>query len=601
MHIRKCAQVFSPSSVHSWQRPGVSGWGSATSTDRCAQVGAAVGGADTDRPRRDLLNMLIKDKDHTRRRCDDLGASLLAALVVAVLLAAVARHFDVSSPLALVVAGLAASTIPGLDDVHLEPELVLFVILPPLLWSAGLESSYVAMRRNVRRIGLLAVGLPLATTFAVGFVAFHTVPELTIAAALTLGAIVAPPDAVSATAVGRRLGLPRRTMTLLGGESLLNDATALTAYKVALAAAIGASASWGGGLSTFALAAVGGVVVGGAVGMVVHYIRSRLDDPLVESAVGLVAPFFIYLVAEEVHGSGVIAVVVAALLLGQRETQAGFATRLQDQAVWKALQLILESFAFLLIGLQLPEVVRELTGISAATLAISSAAVLSTVIAVRMVWVYAFAYLPRLLSKRARAREPAPAPGQVFILAWAGMRGVVSLAAAFAVPATTLAGDPFPGRPQLVFLTFVVVVGTLLLHGLTLPWFIRVLDAQGNEAHKDAIATAAAQDKAARAAAERLDELLAEQAASTDVPDRAADVLRAWNTRRRNAAWERLGRDDEDIGESPTSAFRRLRLEMLAAERETFIAERDAGRIDDEVLRTVLHGLDLEEATLNRD
>lgn len=530
-----------------------------------------------------------------------MGASLLAALVVAVLLAAVARHFDVSAPLALVVAGLAASTIPGLNDVHLEPELVLFVILPPLLWSAGLESSYVAMRRNLRRIGMLAVGLPLATTFVVGVVAYHIVPELTVAAALTLGAIVAPPDAVSATAVGRRLGLPRRTMTLLGGESLLNDATALTAYKVALAAAIGASASWGGGLGTFGLAAVGGVVVGGAIGMVVHYIRSRLDDPLVESAVGLVAPFFIYLVAEEVHGSGVIAVVVAALLLGQRATQAGFATRLQDQAVWKALQLVLESFAFLLIGLQLPEVVRELSGISAATLAISSAAVLTAVIAVRVIWVYAFTYLPRLLSKRIRTREPAPPRAQVFILAWAGMRGVVSLAAAFAVPATTLSGEPFPGRPQLVFLTFVVVVGTLLLHGLTLPWLIRILGAQGNEAHSDAIATAAAQDKAARAAAERLDELLAQQSAGTDVPDRAADVLRAWNTRRRNAAWERLGRDDADIGESPTSAFRRLRLEMLAAERETFIAERDAGHIDDEVLRTVLHGLDLEEATLNRD
>ncbi|WP_166908576.1 Na+/H+ antiporter [Mycobacterium sp. DL440] len=529
-----------------------------------------------------------------------MGASLLAALVAAILLAAVARRLDVSAPLALVVAGLAGSALPGFHDVQLDPELVLFVILPPLLWSAGLESSYVALRRNIRPIGLLAVGLPLATTFAVGIVAFHIVPELTIAAALTLGAIVAPPDAVSATAVGRRLGLPRRIMTLLGGESLLNDATALTAYKVALGAAIGTAASWGSGLGTFALAAVGGTVVGWLIGMVVHFIRTRLDDPLVESAIGLVAPFFTYLLAEEIHGSGVIAVVVAALILGQRETQAGYATRLQDKAVWKALQLILESFAFLLIGLQLPKVISELAGISAATLAISSAAVLTTVIGVRIVWVYVSAYLPRLLSKKLCAREPAPTGGQVFIVAWAGMRGVVSLAAAFGVPATTLVGDPFPGRPQLVFLTFVVVVGTLLLHGLTLPWFIRVLGVQGDEAHSDAVATAAAQDKAARAAAERLDALMSEQSA-TDVPERAADVLRAWNTRRRNTAWERLGRDDADIGESPTSAFRRLRLEMLAAERDTFIAERDAGHIDDEVLRTVLHGLDLEEATLNRD
>jgi monovalent cation/hydrogen antiporter len=527
------------------------------------------------------------------------GASLLAVLVVSIILAAVARRYDVSAPLALVVAGLLAGLLPGFKQIELSPELVLYVLLPPLLWSAGLESSYVALRRNVRPIGLLAVGLPLATTFAVGYVAYKTVPELTVAAALTLGAIVAPPDAVSATAVGRRLGLPRRMMTLLGGESLLNDATALTAYKVSLAAAIGTAASWSSGLATFALAAVGGVAVGVALGSVIAFIRWRLDDPLVESALGLVAPFIIYLAAEEIHGSGVLAVVVAALILGHKSTHASYATRLQDSAVWKALQLLLESFAFLMIGLQLPMVVGELAGISARVIAISSVAVLATVIVVRIVWVFAFTYLPRMLFKGIRDREPAPPPAQVFVVAWAGMRGVVSLAAAFGVPMTTMSGAPFPGRPQLVFLTFVVVIGTLLLHGLTLPWLIRRLGVQGDEAHTDAIAAAAAQDKAARAAAERLDEVLAEEEV-TDVHERAADVLRGWNTRRRNSAWERLGRDEEEIGESPVSAFRRLRLEMLAAERATFIAERDSGQIDDEVLRDMLRGLDLEEATLNR-
>jgi Na+/H+ antiporter len=527
------------------------------------------------------------------------GASLLAVLVVSVLLAAVARHYNVSAPLVLVVAGLLAGLIPGFKEIELSPALVLYVLLPPLLWSAGLESSYVALRRNIRPIGLLAVGLPLATTFAVGYVAYKIVPELTIAAALTLGAIVAPPDAVSATAVGRRLGLPRRMMTLLGGESLLNDATALTAYKVSLAAAIGAAATWSSGLATFALAAAGGVVVGVALGFLTAFIRWRLDDPLVESAVGLVAPFIIYLAAEEIHGSGVLAVVVAALILGQKSTRAGYATRLQDNAVWKALTLILESFAFLMIGLQLPMVVGELKGITAAVIAISSVAVLATVILVRIFWIFVGTYLPRLLSKRVRDREPAPRPAEVFVVAWAGMRGVVSLAAAFGVPMTTLSGAPFPGRPQLVFLTFVVVIGTLLLHGLTLPWLIRRLGVQGDDARTDAISAAAAQDKAARAAADRLDEVLAEEKV-TDVHERAADVLRGWNTRRRNSAWERLGRDEEEIGESPVSAFRRLRLEMLAAERATFIAERDSGQIDDQVLREVLRGLDLEEATLNR-
>jgi NhaP-type Na+/H+ or K+/H+ antiporter len=215
------------------------------------------------------------------------------------------------------------------------------------------------------------------------------------------------------------------------------------------------------------------------------------------------------------------------------------------------------------------------------------------------VWVYLFAYLPPLVVRRIREREPTPPPSQVFVVAWAGMRGVVSLAAAAGVPLITLSGDPFPGRPHLVFLTFVVVVGTLLLHGLTLPWVIRLLNVQGDDPQKDQLAAVQAQDRAARAAADRLDKLLA-QPTSSDVPERAAEVLRHWNTRRLNSAWERLGRTDEEIGESPTAAFRRLRLEMLAAERKTFIDERDAGRINDEVLRAMLHGLDLEEATLNR-
>ncbi|OBK88363.1 Na+/H+ antiporter [Mycolicibacter sinensis] len=532
-----------------------------------------------------------------------MNPALLGSLVAAVLVAAIARHHKLSAPLVLVIAGLLVGLIPAVPDIALRPDLVLFVILPPLLWSAGLESSYINMRRNRRSIMLLAVGLPLATTVAVGVVAYYTVPEFTVAAALTLGAIVAPPDAVSATAVGRRVGLPRRIMTLLGGESLLNDATALTVYKMALAAAIGAATGWGTGLATFVLSAVGGVAVGMAFGALIVVIRSKLTDPLVESAVGLVAPFVIYLVAEEVHGSGVLAVVVAALILGQRFTRAHYATRLQDQAVWRAVQLVLESLAFLLIGLQLPTVVKNMQGVRFSTLTVASLLVFATVLAVRGVWVLTFSYLPRRLSAGIRQREAAPTPGQVFILAWAGMRGVVSLAAAFGVPMTTLAGEPFPGRPQLVFLTFVVVVGTLLLHGMTLPWLIRRLDVRTDQDRNDAIAAAAAQDKAALSAANRLDEVLASSEPSP-ASERAADALRTWNTRRRNAARERLRRldpDNDDSDETAAAAFRRLRLEMLGAERAALVAERDLGRIDDQVLRSLLHGLDLEEATLNLD
>jgi len=272
----------------------------------------------------------------------------------------------------------------------------------------------------------------------------------------------------------------------------------------------------------------------------------------------------------------------------------------------------LESFAFLLIGLQLPSVAREMAGIRASAMVLSSVAVLATVVVVRVAWIYLVAYLPRLLSARSRARGPAPKPSYLFVVAWAGMRGVVSLAAAFAVPLTTLSSDPFPGRPQLVFLTFVVVIGTLLLHGLTLPWVIKVLKVHGDDAGADALAVAAAQERAAHAAAVRLDELLAGQRAedATDAQEQAAAVLRAWSNRRRSFALKKLDPDkldpakldpgEVDVGESAPAAFRRLRLEMLAAERDSFIEERDAGHIDDEALRSLLHGLDLEEATLNR-
>ena len=529
-----------------------------------------------------------------------MNTAVLAPLVAAVLVAAVARRYRVSAPLTLVVVGLAVGLIPAVPEITLRPDLVLFVILPPLLWSAGLQSSYISMRRNLRPIGLLAVGLPLATAAAVGIVAYYTVPSFTLAAALTLGAVVAPPDAVAATAVARRLGLPRRIMTLLAGESLLNDATALTAYKVALGAAIGTAVGWGMGLATFVLAAVGGIAVGVAFGAALVLIRHRLTDPVVESAIGTLAPFVVYLAAEDIHGSGVLAVVVAALILGQRSAHAGYATRLQDQAVWRAMQLVLESLAFLLIGLQLPTVVQNMHGVRFSTLVTASLAVFGTVLAVRMAWVCVSAYLPRLLSARVRQREAAPTGGEVFILAWSGMRGVVSLAAAFGVPMTTLAGDRFPGRSQLVFLTFVVVVGTLLLHGLTLPVLIRRLGVHGEQERSDAIAAATARDKAALAAAQRLDELLSTTPPSPTV-ERAADALRGWNTRRRNAARDQLRADepDADSEEKASAVFRRLRLEMLAAEREALILERDRGTIDDQVLRTVLHGLDLEEATLN--
>ncbi|MFW0787563.1 Na+/H+ antiporter [Gordonia sp. CPCC 206044] len=529
-----------------------------------------------------------------------MDASLLLVIVVALVIAALCRRYGLSAPLILVLAGLVIGWIPGTPETELDPEVVLFLILPPLLYSAAQDSSYQAIRVNRRAIGLLAIGLPLFSTIVVGLVAYWTVPHLPLAAALVLGAVVAPPDAVSAQAIGRKVGMPRRLMTLLGGESLLNDATALTAFRVALAAAIGATASVWEGITTFVVAALGGLVIGLAVGYAVSWIRLWLTDPPMESAIGLMVPFGTYFVAEEVHASGVIAVVVAGLFLGQRSVRLSYATRLQDDSVRKSIDAILESFVFLLIGLQLPFLIDGLSGESWGQVAIDALVVLAAVIVARFLWVYPATYLPRLLSARIRAREQRPPGRAVFIVGWAGMRGVVSLAAAFAIPLSVDDGGPFPARAEILFLTFVVVVGTLLIQGTTLPWVIRTLGVTSDDASQDRLAYAAAQDRATRESERRLDEMLAE------IPDgdprrHQVGMLRKWVTTQRNVAWEELGRGPEDIGESPTAAGNRMRMELLQIQRTVFIDERDAGHIDDEVLRTALRQLDFAEGQMDRE
>ncbi|AZG47830.1 Na+/H+ antiporter [Gordonia insulae] len=529
-----------------------------------------------------------------------MSASLLLVAVVAVIVAALCRRYGLSAPLILVLVGLGIGWIPGTPEVELDPEIVLFLILPPLLYSAAQDSSYQAIRANRRAIGLLAIGLPLFSTIVVGLVAYWTVPNLPLAAALVLGAVVAPPDAVSAQAIGRRVGLPRRLMTLLGGESLLNDATALTAFRVALAAAVGATASLWEGVSTFFIAAVGGLVIGLAVGYAVSWLRLWLTDPPMETAIGIIVPFGTYFVAEEAHTSGVIAVVVAGLFLGQRSVRLGYATRLQDDAVRKSIDAILESFVFLLIGLQLPFLIRGLAGESWIQVAIDATVVLLATIVVRFIWVYPATYLPRVFSSKIREREPQPPPRAVFVVGWAGMRGVVSLAAAFAIPMTTDSGGTFPARAEILFLTFVVVVGTLLIQGTSLGWVIRRLGVAADDAEQDRLAFAGAQDRASRESERRLDEMAAELA--DDDPNRhQVMMLRKWVTTQRNVAWEELGRGPEDIGESPTAAGNRMRLELLRIQRSVFINERDEGHIDDEVLRTALRRLDFAEGQMDRE
>lgn len=527
------------------------------------------------------------------------GLEILALLAGAVAVAGVARRFGASVPLILVLAGLTASFVPGVPDYSLDPDVVLLVFLPPLLYSAALNSSYLGFRANLRPIGLLSVGLVLFTTVVVGLTAYALVPELPLAAAFALGAIVAPPDAVAATTIGRRVGLPRRVVTILAGESLVNDATALTAFRVAVVAVGGTFSVWGAA-GDFAIAAVGGVLIGLAVGYIVTQLNRRLTDSLLENTIALLTPFLAYLTAEEIHASGVVSVVLAGLYIGHHAPRhSSYAGRLQAGALWNMVDFLLESVVFALIGLQLRGVILALDDRDLSDVLLTASVVTAVVMVTRFIWVFPATYLPRKFSKRLAARDPSP-PWQIpTVLSWAGMRGVVSLAAAFAVPLTLANGEPFPARDLILFLAFVVVIATLVLQGFTLPWLIRRLGVSGQESHADNVAEAGAQHDAAEAALARLDELLVDDDGRT--PQDVVERLRQRAEVRSLQAWERLGPTGPDRRETPQEAYRRLRREMLEAERKVFVDLRDSGTIDDEVLRRVQQELDLEEAILARE
>lgn len=517
---------------------------------------------------------------------------LVALVAGCAIVAGLARRTPVPAPLLLVAAGLAAAYVPGVPEYGLDPHIVLPLLLPPLLYTAAVDSSYLDLRANMRPVALLSVGYVLFATLAVGYAAYLVVPGLSLPVALVLGAVIAPPDAVAATAIARKLGLPNRITTILQGESLVNDATAITAYKVALAAAVGASAGWAGGIAEFLLASVGGVGVGLLLMVPIHVLRKTLREPLLQNTLSLLIPFVAYAAAERVHASGVLAVVVVALYLGHRNWQVDFATRLQEEAVWKMVAFILESVVFALIGLQLPVVLKGLGEYEGAAAAGYAVAVFAVVVVARFAWVFPATFLPRL-SRRIRTREPGTNWKAPVVVGWAGMRGVVSLAIAFSVPITV------PHRNLILFLTFTTVIGTLVVQGLTLPPLIRLLRLPARDLHAETLAEAQAQSEASRAADERLTELLASP--ENALPSPLADRLRTVLERRRNAVWERLGEVNAVTGESADDVYRRLAGEMIASEREVFVSLRDARRIDDEMLRALLRRLDLEEAAAYRE
>jgi len=514
---------------------------------------------------------------------------IVIALVAAVLaLATAARRILIPYPIFLVLGGLVIGLVPNVPIVHLDPDLVFLVFLPPVLWSAAYFTSLRDFRANLRPITLLAIGLVLATTAVVAVVARFVMPGMSWAAAIALGAIVSPPDAVAASAIARRLGIPFRIVTVLEGESLINDAAALVIYRSAIAAVATGVFSLGEALWQFVLTSAGGVLIGLFVAWAVCWALRASEDSLTETAITLLAPYAAWLLAERTHTSGVLACVAGGLYLRQGfSAVVAPATRMQASAVWNVLIFILNGVIFALIGLQLGAIRAAGLAADLVTLVRLGAFISLAVIVLRLVWLPPAVVIPRLVSKTLRARDPIPPWPQILLVSWTGMRGIVSLAAALALPATTASGAPFPFRDEIILVTFAVILATLVLQGLTLTPLIRFLDL--GEDRTLELEEARAREEAAQAAIARLEEL-------SDAPwPRREDVdrMRAVYTQRiQRASPIELGADG--AAARAQAAFRRLRHETLSAERRALIALRNQGVISDEILHRLEQELDVE-------
>jgi monovalent cation/hydrogen antiporter len=520
----------------------------------------------------------------------DLVDGLVAlTLIIAVAgMLAVAPSLRIPYPILLVLGGLAIGLVPGVPELEFEPELVFFGVLPPLLYGAAFFTSLRDLRANVRPIGLLAVGLVVATTAGVAVVAHAFIDDLSWSSAFVLGAIVSPTDPLAATSIARRLGVPRKLVMTVEGESLVNDGSGLVLYRVAVAAVVTGSFSVldTGGL--FVLAVGGGAGVGLGVGWIVRQIRLRLNNPPAEITISLLTGYVAFISAELIGVSAVLAAVTAGIYLGWHTPELTNAqVRLQGLAVWEIVQYMLNALLFVLVGLQLPVIVDGLGGFSTAELVGYGALVSATVIALRFAWVFVVLQGPKWVARRASSWQAA-----VFV-SWAGMRGAVSLAAALALPLTTDSDQPFPGRDLIVFLTFSVILATLVGQGLTLPFLIRVLGLEddGLDVREDT----KARIHIAEAALVRLEELVDEEWVREDTAER----MRGAYTFRTSRFRARLDDGDDGEIERRSQDYQRLLRELLDAEREALVELRRSGAISNEVWIRVGRDLDLEDARLD--
>ncbi len=524
--------------------------------------------------------------------------ALFGLLLAALAIALVAKRLDLPYPIALVVGGIGIALIPGLPIIRLDPHLVFFLLLPPILSEAAYFTSWRDFWRWRRAIFLLAFGLVAATSAVVAALCVWLIPGMTWGAGFVLGAIVSPPDAAAATSIMRGLKMPRRIVQILEGESLVNDAAGLTVYRFAVAAVATGSFSLGGAIVSFLWIAVGGTVIGVALGSVYVRLYPRLKDPDVEILSTFMLGYVAYFLAEEVHASGVLAAVAAGLILGWHSPRIFSATmRIRGTAVWQSFIFFLNVLIFFLIGLQVPSVVRGLAAYSLRDLLWWCGAVSVGVIAVRLAWVYPHAYLPRWLSRRVRETEPDPGWKAVTVVGWTGLRGVVSLAGALALPERIEGGLPFPYRDEILLVTFAVILATLLFQGLTLRPLIKLLKLPTDRTSEEEQLTA--RIFSVEQALERLVELERQQVAPENVVNRVRSYFEDQLADLRARLEIERGADCPELPEQfQTIAEQRVWWELARAEREALMRLREDRTIGDEAMRELEREIDLLEARI---
>ncbi|MFZ1163769.1 Na+/H+ antiporter [Mycobacterium sp.] len=548
-------------------------------------------------------------------------ALLLAAVAVIVMVNWISERTGIPSAALLVLVGIGYALLPG-PNIGLDPDVVMACILPPLLYNAALEASLVGIRRNLRTVISLSVILVLVTALLVGLAFGLLVSGATLAVGIALGASVAPTDPVAALAVARKVGLPLNIVTLIEGEGLLNDATALTTLSVAIAVARGAGFSMLSAVLEFVLAALGGLAVGLVLAFCRRLVRRWTHDVLTANAISLATPFVTYLAAEKVHTSGVLAVVVCGLIVGHDSPRSeSAASRLQTRAVWQLVNFLLEGLVFLLIGQQLPTILDGLNGYEPSTIIVAITITVTVVLLMRPLWLLLTQSLPRPLhtrlgnasgtvsdddtqttaSRGQRDRNSERLSGrEIFVLSWAGTRGVVSLAAIFAVPFVTDSGAPIPNRDLLLFCTFVVVLVTLIGQGITFAPVVRALGLRANAVDEVRLRNQARM-AAVHAALDRLDEL--DQQDRDDVDTRAIAAARDQLSSHLERYQRRLdlleSSESDEIPISPGyEAAAGIRRAAIDAQRDELVRWRDAGMLPDRSLRVLQRELDHEEGTL---